>query len=310
LKKNKYILLLLILTIMLAGCKDDKEKDNENFKKKDMAPNSLTEIGKGFQDIFNNTEIIEKLEDMSYMEETPEEEKEQEREDRGKDDSSQDIAVEDKEKKNKGNEESQGGKSGGEEGSQEGGQEEEPKEKTNEEQRKEQLQKNWTAINDKIKTVHENWNAYETDQKKKAVSPEELEQFRASLNVFTKSVEDKDIIGIYEDGSTCLLNLGSLFDVFKDDISGDVNELRYKVYLAYAKFLGGVGEDAAAPLGIADENINSIRLKLKEDNSKIEILDKVNLAIKDMEKSLSEESIKLIRIKKDVVVKQLKELEE
>ncbi len=289
---------------MLVACKEDKDK--EKFEKKDLAPASLTEIGKGIQEILSKVEMVEKLEDMTYMEEAPIEEEGQE--DEEKQESTNDVSEEDKKKNKKGDEESRGTQGGEEEG-QEESQGEQTEEKSNEDKRKGELQKNWTEINNGLKGVHENWNAYETDHEKKAISPEKLEQFRANLNVFTKSIEDKDIIDIYQDGGICLLNLGPFFDVFKDDISGEINELRYKIYSSYGKFLDGQGEAATEPLESADENINSIRLKLKEDDSKIKILDKINLAVKDMEKSLGEDSLKLVRIKKDMVVNQLKELE-
>ena len=52
-----------------------------------------------------------------------------------------------------------------------------------------------------------------------------------------------------------------------------------------------------------------MRLKFEKDDAKVKILEKVNLSIEDMRKSLTEESVKLTRIKRDIIIDNLGELE-
>jgi len=58
----------------------------------------------------------------------------------------------------------------------------------------------------------------------------------------------------------------------------------------------------------SEEEINKIRLKIDKDISKMKVLDKLNMSIGDMRKSLKEKSIKLYRIKRDIIIKNLEEL--
>ncbi len=173
---------------------------------------------------------------------------------------------------------------------------------------KEKLLDKWEEINKKLEEIHSKWNSYEIEGMKKGVTSDISNRFKDSLNALTSSIEGKNIIGIYDYSSQTMLNLSPIFGLYKDEIWGEINKLKYLTYQSYLNTLKGDDLKTIELLKGSEEDISKIRLKLEKNDSKIKMLDKVNLSIEDMNKSLKENSIKLIRIKKDIIIKNLEEL--
>jgi len=224
--------------------------------KKDKAPDSLGDVGKGIQDILSNTEKVEKIMDGSYLEEG----------------------------------------------------EKKKEDKNTEENNEEKLLDTWKEIDKRIENVHEKWNGYEVEGVKKGLTSDRENKFEESLNFLTRSIEERKIKEIFDYGSKTMLYLGPIFELYRDELFAEINMIKHSVYQSYLKAMDGKEAEATDLLKNLDEYTNKIRLKLEKDDSKIKVLEKVSLAIEDMRKSLKESSIKLHRIKMDILIKNLEEL--
>lgn len=297
---------ILIIPILLCGCMRKKDEEKQ-FEKKDIAPNSLNEVSTGISTILKATEMIEKIMDGTYVEKIDEEKEvdKTQQQDSGQQDkqgSSGNEKQNEKQNQNQENTNNNENKSLEEEKS--GNKEEKTQEKNNM-----KLLETWESIEKEIKSVHEKWNSYESKEIKKGIPTETIDLFRNSLNKLTKSIENKNVMEIYDFASQSLFNLNPLFEVYKDEIKGDINKLKYHTYRVYLLSLKNETNNANEILKNSEQVINLIRSKLEEDNKKLELLERVNISINDMEKALGENSIKLNRIKKDIVIKNLEELE-
>lgn len=271
-KKIKLILYIILILAISSGCINIKNKATK-FEKKEMAPDSLQDISKSLQDILNNLDTIEQIQDGTYI-------------------------VEESEK-----------------GTKETKKEEkltEEKEETEEEKDKkvkqEILKKSWEKIDKEIEQLHRKWNEYQGEGLKKGVTTEKIDKLTDSLNLLTKSIENKKVKDIINYSSQSMLNTAAYFQLYKDEIRGEANKIKHAAYQSYLNGIEGKNEEAAQFLTNVEEETNKIRLKLKKDDSKIKILDKVGISLEDMKKALNESSIKLIRIKKDIIIKNLEDL--
>lgn len=304
--KKTILSILIIIILILTGCMAPKNQVGK-IEKKDKAPDTLGDLSKSLQDILSNTETIEKILDGTFIEEEKsKKEKEEDSSEKGKEDSS---------KKEEGtSDEKKGSKES--EGSQDSSAKEEVIEikipKTNEEIKLEEeakkLLSTWIEIDKKIEEMHKLWNQYELDGMKKGMTTEKSKKFGESLNLLTKAIENRDIIEIYHSGSLTALNLGNIFELYRDEIKGEINKIKYATYESYIMAIGNKEKKAIDLLGNLEDIINRIRIKIEKDEEKIKILDKLILSISDMNKSIKEKSIKLIRIKKDIIIKNLEEL--
>lgn len=302
---NKLYIILVCLVLLLTNCTKDKEEIK--FKKKDKAPDSINDVSDNIQDILKNIGKIEKILDGTYIEEEKEEEKEKKQEKQEEQEMEESKTTEsDSEEK---------------EGSQNGKQDEETKnkeekadkqnkenEEKEEDEKNEDLKRFWENIENKLESVHEKWNDFESEGTKRGMTDENANEFRNSLNDLTKSIENKNIESIYNFGAECFSDLSPIFNLYKDELKGEINKIKYAVYKAY---LMGMDKDIDKGKNIledSEKNISLIRAKIKEDDKeKIKSLEKLNLSILDMKKSFLKQSIKLNRIKRDIIIKNLEE---
>lgn len=298
-KKIRWNILLIIIIFTLSGCKSIKNQ-SVKIEKKDRAPSSLADISKGLQSILNNTEKIEKILDgtdfeveKAEMEKVKEEEK-----------AKMERTIEVKNESQK----STGGQGDGEGQSGDQSKGTQSKEQKKPQDKEEKLLNTWDQIDKKIEDIHKKWNSYEAEGMKKGVTSEMSSRFKDSLNALTTSIEGRKIIDIYDYSSQSMLNLSFMFGLYKDEILGDIDKLKYSTYQSYLNALKGDDTKSTELLKTSIEDINKIRLKLEKNNSKMKMLDKINLSIEDMSKSLKEKSTKLTRIKKDIIIKNLEEL--
>lgn len=244
LKLVRWFILFLITILLLTGCKPGKKQETK-IQKTDKAPEALIDVSKGLQDILKDTEKIEKVLDGTDMEDAKA--KEQEKEKKEEKDQEEDA------KKNNSNQTNNQDKS---------------KEKLL--QKDEKLLKTWEKIDKKIEEIHEKWNTYEVEAMKKGATTDRTDKFGESLNALTKAIEMRSTIDIYDFGSQSMLNLSSMFDLYRDEIKGDINKIKYITYQSYLKAAKGNPKEAFETLKDSEENINRIRLKLEKKDSKID----------------------------------------
>lgn len=271
-KTHRGYIILFIVILLLTGCKSNKEKEDK-IQKKDKAPSSLSDFSQGIQEILYDVEEIEKILDGADMEMN--EEKDQ------KDDNK------DKSKPENGKEE----------------------EKDKEKEKENKLQQTWTNIDTKIDAIHNQWDLYGVEGIKMGISMNIKDELEESLNSLTRAIEEKDITGIYENASQTMLGLEPVFHFYKDEIKGNTNKIKYYTYQSYLNAMNGKKTKAQDLLEDLVEQLNVIRTKLENDEEKIKILDRLNVSIESMKFALKEDSIKLYRIKKDLIIKNINELE-
>lgn len=300
--KKKLYIILLILILLLTNCTKNKET---KFKKKDRAPDSINKLSDNIQDILKNVEKIEKIEDGTYIEKKDKEEDKKELK--------KEAETENGEANPGGDAEKGGDKEKG--GETENSQVENPKdnmdksEKDKEKDIEEKLEKSWEKIEEKLDDIHKKWNEFEVEGIKKGMTREEADLFRNSLNDLTKSIENKNVMDIYNFAAECFLNLSPIFNMYKDELKGEINQIKYITYKSY--LMGMIKEEGKGQklLADAEENINLIKIRIdeddEEDEEELEKLEKLKLSILDMKKSLLKESISLNRIKKDVIIRNL-----
>lgn len=284
-------IIILIITVILTSCTNNKKE--AEIIKKDRAPDSISDVSSNIQDILKNTEKIEQIIEGTYIEEETEEQK-------FKDEKSTDNMSKEKEKSD-GNKDSNSNEDMNK-----------SKESDKEKQKNninEELKKTWEEIEKKLEDTHEKWNSYESQGIKKGMTIENADLFRNSLNDLTKSIENKNIKDIYNFGAESFLNLSSIFNLYRDEIQGEIDKIRYVTYKSYLMAINKEISKGEIILEDGEKTINLLRLKIKEDDEKkIKLLERLQSSVLDMKKSLSKESIKLNRIKKDVIIQNLREL--
>lgn len=304
-KKCKVVNLLIyvILLLVLSAC---QSKQESTIKPKDKAPESISKLSGGIDQLLGSVRDIEKIKMDIPLDDKEEEKKEQEKKEstdqssKGQDD--QDQAGGQGQDQGQG----QGQGQGGDQANQVNKSSQEEK-KSPEDIKNEEIKKKWDEIEKKLEEIHGNWNAFQVEGQKKGASKEAEDKFEAAFNRMTKAVEGENIPEIYDYASQALNNLKPLFDLYQEEIGGDVATIKYAAYQGYLRAIQGDKEAARKVLSDKEESINRIRLKLTKDEEK-QKLDLVQMALVDFSNSLDENSKRLFMIKKDLIIKNIESL--
>ena len=173
----------------------------------------------------------------------------------------------------------------------------------------EELVKQWKIIDEMVEKIHKDWNSYEVESIKKGVNIEKGKDLKKKLNLLTTAIENRKIPEILDSGSKAMFSLAPFFDLYKDEVNGELSRIKHAVYQAYLNAEGENIEYANKLLDSTEEHVTRLRQKIDKDKSKLKTLDKLTLAIMDMKQSLSENSVKLLGIKKDIILRNIKVLE-
>lgn len=182
--------------------------------------------------------------------------------------------------------------------------------KEKKESKEEKLTRLWKDVDRNIKKVHVDWNNYEIEGIKKVGNTDNISKFGESLNNFTIAIENRDHLNIITEGSQVFLNISPFFDIYKDEIKGDICRIKYSVYQSYILENKGEKERAAELISQGEGYLNGIRQKIGDDKEKLKILEKLTLSLSDMKKAIQKESSSLFKIKRDIVLNNLESLKE
>ncbi len=272
--------------------KSTKEKPAK-LTQHEKAPKSLMSVAEGIDQVLGSMNDIEKILKLSPLEfkvqHTDTEPKKEKTEDGGQDIKNQENKDENKDEKEKTD-----------------------KSKTEKEAmitKDEEILKIWKTVDDKIEKIHKDWNNYESEGMKKGASAEKSKDLKGNLNLFTRAIENRDMVLAMDDGSKTLSSLSYFFDLYRDETYGDLSRIRYAVYQAYLNAKGNNVKEADKLLETTEEYITRIRQKLGEDKDSIKSLDKLSLSIGDMKQSLTDDSMKLWEIKRDIILENIKQLQ-
>lgn len=296
---KKKIWIYLFVLIILVGCKS-KPYNKENLKKKEIAPKSLQELSKEIASIMDYIGDIEKINLDIYEDKEEEKNKEDKSEDKSEEQSGQDKSSD------SGNEEQEGNISTQESNGSSNKDEKPQAEPTGKEIKDEKIEKKWKQIDEKLETAYFLWNEYEVKGAKKGATAEKSEEVEDALNKLTKGIEDRETFTVYNHGSRSFKALKPFYDLYKDEVGGEVLGLKYIVYQYYINGVKGSENTAKMYIENSEEDINKIRLKWEDKKEKI---DKVSFGFKNLSNALTEDSRRLFILKKDVLIKNLNSLE-
>lgn len=301
--KKLYLIYLNILIIFLIGC--GGSTGETELKHPDKSPESLNDVSSGIDDIGSSLDEIERLvmniplvDEEDEMEDSHEheegQEQEQSQEEQGSINSQENHQDED--------------------GQQQPQQPQEPQQsqeqpKSEEKIKNEKIKKAWEHIEKKIEEIHGAWNEYEVEGQKKGVTREQLDLFDNGLNKLTMWVTERNLAESYDAISQTYLSLRPLFDLYLDDIMAELTSLKYDTYRAYTMGINN-SEDSNFEIFENNEDLyNRIKHKL-DDESKNDLINRLENSINSLKKGLKEDSRRVNMIKKNIVLENIKELEE
>ena len=284
-----FLVLLMILTLVaFSGCRRAEEKPQPQDNSEEI-PKQLITLASKTDSVFKDVEEIEAEIEKPEMPEQQEQGNQQEQQ------------------QEQGNQEEQGG-----EESQEAMSNNVQNDNSKEEEKpKEQkLIEMWQAMESDVREIHSQWNNYEPKAINKGANSDDIDKFERALNHLTIAIEERNKIQILNKSNEMTLYLSSFFDLYKGNPNGDIMRMRYHIRQTYLHGMVNDWSKAEESILKTDDILNRLRHQMdleKEDQEKME---KFNLSLQDIKKSLREMNPELVKIKRDIALENLEEIEE
>ncbi|MBZ2175856.1 hypothetical protein K8M07_11475 [Schnuerera sp. xch1] len=299
--KRIYLIILIIISIFLAACMNQANQNQNQVNQEEKAPETLNMVLEGIDELLVSVDSIMDIMELSESEFQAERSQKEGQQQQNEQQSDGEGRGADQGQ----NQSEEQGQSQGQNQNSESS-EQQQKDTT----RDDELFLKWKEVDQKLKEVHEGWNSYEVESIEKGANQEKGSEFKKNLNDFTVAIENRQMDDIVDAGSRAINSLAVFFELYKDEIRGDLSRIKYLVYQAFLQAEDENMKKANDLLNNTEEHISRVRQKLEDDDEKTKDLEKLSLAISDMKLALENNNIELLKIKRDVVIKNIKSLQE
>lgn len=290
-----YLILVIIISVFLTACNYERGGSHKNVEKKEKAPDTLIKVSDGIDELFASVDSIAEIMELSETEYQAQQSQTQ----KGKQG--------DQNQGQSGNGNGGGGNESGQGQKNQGGQNGQQQQQQDIKTKDEEIFLKWKEVDKNLEEIHKSWNSYEVESLEKGSNREKGDEFKGNLNDLTVAVENRDMKNIMDSGSKAINSLAVFFDLYKHEIRGDLSRIKYSVYQAFLQAQNGDNDAANKHLDETEEITARIRQRLEEDKTKN--LDKLSLSISDMKLALQKNSIELLKIKRDIVIENVKTLQ-
>lgn len=294
------LLSTLVLTIfLLTACTKTQEKlDLQSEEEK--IPKELRTMQE------KNEEIIEELEKIVEEMEKPEEPKKpEEKEQSQQSQSSQQSEGGETSEGSEGNSSDSDSKNLQEQqktSEKAGGQDEETK------TIEEKIDNMWNDLKKISEEIHNSWGDYEILALENAISNQELSKFEETINKLTVAIDEKKIEEALVYSNDITYDMSPFFDSYKGNHEGELMRLRYFIRQVLLYGMQGQWNKSEEVITQAEETLSTARAKIKLEKEDQELMEKLGLSITNMKNSIPMKNTELLKIKRDIVLKNIDEV--
>ncbi|HHW61940.1 MAG TPA: hypothetical protein GX404_08555 [Syntrophomonadaceae bacterium] len=168
-------------------------------------------------------------------------------------------------------------------------------------------QKDWQEIDKQLMLLHQSWNTVEPEAVRAGLAMEERDKWEESLSELTMAVEKKDLQSSIQ-ASMQLYGLFSNFArIFKTPVPPEYYLVKYEAMKLAYNGLNDQWEQASTSIQPLQQHWDHLKLQKKDINS--QVVDKTDFSLRDLEMVIDLRSKSLLRMKYQVLDKNLSALE-
>ncbi|WP_157048959.1 hypothetical protein [Syntrophomonas palmitatica] len=156
--------------------------------------------------------------------------------------------------------------------------------------------------------IHESWNSLEPEAAKAGMSSTSRDDFEQELDKLTASISEQKLEESLISAIELYKKFSDLIQIFSMSIPPDYFQVKYEAMAAMAFAAQQDWEQASAHITNIQDPWN--RLKVQSQKASQDILMKTDFAVTDLENAVNSKQLSLVIIKGDILMKNLKALEQ
>ncbi|MCR1900117.1 hypothetical protein NSA47_14200 [Irregularibacter muris] len=286
-----FIIILVIFSLlgMAVGCRAQERPSPEGKQDKEKIPGPLKAMDEHVHDMINQIESIEEVGRIKPEDVMPKENQEQSEE----------------QQTQQGGEQQQQESSSTMESPQEE-QEREDIEKSKEKQA--QIIEKWQESQEALKSLHESWNEYESMVIKEGVDMNKITEMEKALYDLTTYITEEERDLVLQECNNVILALSNFMDVYKGNPDGTLGKMDYLTRQSYLDAKEGSWFQAKIRVEPRESLMNTLRQIADIPEKQKPLVEKLRLSLEDLEKAIENENLPLLRIKRDIALKNLEDI--
>ncbi len=299
-KPNKKFILAIILGFVLifTSCSaifrpSEKKKESEDTKKE--PPNDLIQMVDETDKIITSIEKVQE-EKATQLRDKEEKDKESDQEQKSKEQEKSE-----KEQKSSEDQEDSGEQKGEEGNQQDKGKQEKKQNEENKKKKKAEI--DWTEMDDSVKKLHEKWNSFEPEARKANVTESTVTGFEEQLNTLTEQIIARNEENTLVAANKLYSFYSNFLNLYKHMQPPEVKEVKYLVRQILINGQRDEWEDTEELIKDMEKSWEIAKARMNKTDKKLNA--KIDLAIEDFIAVAREQKINLVKIKGDLLVKNL-----
>lgn len=284
LRKLLNFCIIITLVLILFGCNQKSQKPSATDEK---PPESLLRVEKSIESIIDSLDKEGKIEEADKPQQ-------------GQEASANNQQGNSNQKSNQaeggGNPNQEGSQQGTQQGSQQGTQ-----------QGGQQQQNPWEQADKTIKEIHNQWNEFQPQAAKIGISKDLIDSFGSDLNTLTNDIAVKNLMSTLNNANNLYKYIPDFLSHYKDK-SADMKRLKYHARDAMYKSRFDKWDLATSATENAKAVLPNIRSQVKDDMKQNN--QSMEYAVYDLEKVVKERQKSLAQIKGNIVLNNIKTLDE
>ncbi|MDD2573708.1 MAG: hypothetical protein WCS98_04770 [Bacillota bacterium] len=270
-----FVLAFLLLISMLTGCGRREQRPAQQAKKENI-PVSLTKI------VENSQTIIEQMEKLQKEMQKPVQPSGE-----------------------GGGQDGQGTEGGGGGGGGGGGQS--PPDP--EQEKKQRIDKMWEDTLKTVEDTHKQWNDYENTAVKDNARDESIVKFETHLNTLTVTINQRDSMAVMDEANGMALVAADFLALYRDNPDSEIVRVRHYLQQTCVDARRNRWDEARRSISSAKQAMGKLEQKAELEEADKGLIDKLRLSIDNLGNSMLDRDLDLLKIKKDIALANLDEVE-
>ncbi|NLO24929.1 MAG: hypothetical protein GX114_02150 [Clostridiales bacterium] len=178
-----------------------------------------------------------------------------------------------------------------------------------EQQKKQRIDKMWEDTLKTVEDTHKQWNDYESTAVKDNARSDSIIRFENYLNTLTVAVNQRDPLAVMDEANGMLLIAADFLALYRNNPDSEVARVRHYVQQACIDARLDRWAQARQSVSSARQSVEKLEQKAGLGEEDKGLIDKLRLSIDNLGNAMEDRDLDLLKIKKDIALTNLDEVE-
>ena len=160
-----------------------------------------------------------------------------------------------------------------------------------------------------MEDTHKQWNDYENTAVKDNARDDSIREFEAHLNALTVAVNQRDPIAVMNEANGMSLVAADFLALYRNNPDSEIVRVRHYLQQTCIDARRNEWDGARRSITSAKQAVGKLEQKVKLEEADRGLINKLRLSIDNLGNAMEDRDLDLLKIKKDIALSNLDEVE-